>query len=623
MDRTASQQAAMVPDTLDLAEHGRLAVNGMLGSTDPAVDYENYFHTFFDVHPAYMAHYSTQTSGVLVKYVEAMPLLRLMSGSDELREIETGMMAAVVANTAQDGLIYDLDLPNRPWNSAVGWGIRGWHEDYANMGGNGRLLAGFTYYYQATGDPVWREHARRCAERMLELAVVKGDYAYYPNVGCGNDYSYPRKSGWVHTNEPHEQGGGAEGTMIQYLWQPLRGWVRWYRLSGDERFLDLSRRFVAFGMQRKFWGGLNDVEPQAGAERAHFFGHYHGHTCALRGLLDYAVLASDYRTLEFVRDAYEWARHHGIHRLGVFPRADNRTEGCTVADMVSLAVGLTDAGVGDYWEDVDQYARNGLVAAQASDRTEMERVSQAGPERPEGAPWGGHGDTRFQGLGGMLPGQETSERVIERSVGAFGWLIGARYLYSRLMHCCTANGSQGLYYAWEGIVRQQRGRAQVNLWLNRRSPWLDVWSWLPYEGKLLVRNKGLERISIRVPAWVSRAALRCHVDGNPVDAMWMGNRVEFEGLRGNAEICLEAPVPVETTRYTLANLDHRMTCWSPQQYDCEFRGNTVISVGKPEADPSGVELTQYRIFNREHMRASEAPLKAMPLYVHREQVIRW
>ena len=51
-----------------------------------------------------------------------------------------------------------------------------------------------------------------------------------------------------------------------------------------------------------------------------------------------------------------------------------------------------------------------------------------------------------------------------------------------------------MYQAWEGIVRLSGKRADVNLWLNRRSPWLDVWSWLPYEGKLTVSPHTSHRI---------------------------------------------------------------------------------------------------------------------------------
>ena len=612
----------VVPDTLDLGEKASLAINGILGTTDPDLDFEPYLLSYFDVHPAYMIHYSATVSGVLPKYVEAMPLLRFMSGSDQDRDLEEGMLASIVANSSEDGMIYDRARPDRPWNAGFGYGLKGWNEDYANIAGNGRLLRGFLHYYQLTGDEVWRERAQRTAERMLELAVVKDDYAYYPNVGCGNDYSYPRESGWVHTNEPGSAQEGAEGTMLFYLLQPVRGFARWYALTGDERFLDLSRRLVNFGLRRKWWGGLGDIEPLAGSERGHFWGHYHGSTAALIGLLDYAVIADDWRVKEFVRDGYEWGRLHGIHRLGVFPSTGGHTEGCTIADMVALAAALTDAGVGDYWDDVDQYARNGLLAVQASDGQEMERVSQAGRERPENAAWGSDSDQRFRGLGGVLPGQETTDRVVRRLVGTFGFLDGARYLAPHMCHCCTGNGSQALYYAWEGIARRSGQTAEVNLWMNRRSRWVDVWSWLPYEGKLVVRNKGMKRVSVRLPGWASRSLLRCTVDGNDVQPDWIGNRAVFTGLRGEEELALVVPVAVENSRYTLANLNQRER-GGPDEYDCQFRGNTLIGLGEAEAHPGGRELAWYRTFRRDHMRAADAPMKEATTYVHPEKVVRW
>ncbi|NLG29456.1 MAG: hypothetical protein GX557_16220, partial [Chloroflexi bacterium] len=129
----------LVPATLDLTDNARLAINGLLGSLDPERDYEPYFLTFFDVHPAYTIHWSSMPSGVLPKYLEALPLMRLMSGSTAQLDIEQGMLEAVARNCAEDGMIYDLAIPSRPWNSGVGYGVAGWNEDYANMAGNGRL----------------------------------------------------------------------------------------------------------------------------------------------------------------------------------------------------------------------------------------------------------------------------------------------------------------------------------------------------------------------------------------------------------------------------------------------------------------------------------------------------
>jgi hypothetical protein len=90
----------------------------------------------------------------------------------------------------------------------------------------------------------------------------------------------------------------------------------------------------------------------------------------------------------------------------------------------------------------------------------------------------------------------------------------------------------------------------------------------------------------------------------------MANRVVFDGLRGNEELSIEAPVRVEQTRYALGNLNRRARM-GPDQYDLEFKNN-VISIGEEAPDPGGRELIGYRTFRRDHLRAPKVPLEAMP-----------
>src|SRR4029079_16103308 len=44
------------------------------------------------------------------------------------------------------------------------------------------------------------------------------------------------------------------------------------------------------------------------------------------------------------------------------------------------------------------------------------------------------------------------------------------------------------YFVWESIVRGHDDGAEVNLLLNRASSWVDVDSYLPYEGKVVLHN---------------------------------------------------------------------------------------------------------------------------------------
>ena len=79
------------------------------------------------------------------------------------------------------------------------------------MAGNGRGITGLLYWLQWTGDEEWLRRAKRTAERMLELVVTEGDMAFYPNPGLGNDFSYPRKSGWTTRKPPQSTTEGYEG----------------------------------------------------------------------------------------------------------------------------------------------------------------------------------------------------------------------------------------------------------------------------------------------------------------------------------------------------------------------------------------------------------------------------
>jgi len=92
----------LVPDSLDLVERAKLGINGLMGTLDPDLDYECYFFSIFAARPAIMLHWRGMNSGVLLKYPEAMPLLRTMTGSLEHKDIENGRLQAILQNAPQD-----------------------------------------------------------------------------------------------------------------------------------------------------------------------------------------------------------------------------------------------------------------------------------------------------------------------------------------------------------------------------------------------------------------------------------------------------------------------------------------------------------------------------------------
>ena len=232
--------------------------------------------------------------------------------------------------------------------------------------------------------------------------------------------------------QPLSETEGGEGSVVTYQAHQIQGLMRWYQLSGDESALQLSGRLTRFCMQRKFWGGLPDPrgpddsmvghiawrlpDPAgiAGAELGHWYSHFHARCIGLRGILEYARTVGDQRALEFVRQAYEYAWEFGIRRMGwvnCYPcsRMNGLMESCALGDLVAIAIRLSDAGVGDYWDDVDAIVRNHLPETQLLDAAILERIASASEERPE--------HLRSN------PQQETTEDAIQRPgrfCGVFG-----------------------------------------------------------------------------------------------------------------------------------------------------------------------------------------------------------
>jgi hypothetical protein len=309
----------------------------------------------------------------------------------------------------------------------------------------------------------------------------------------------------------------------------IRALAKYAAMTGDAAALELARKLANFVRQPKMWGTSTEPDGVTGAEKGHFAGHYHAHMASLRGLLEYAIVANDTDLKEFVRSGYEFARNYGLAQLGWFPEnasAGQFCEACCTADMVALAIKLTDAGIGDYWEDVDCYIRNQLAEQQLTSKELLEKLAAASPPHIAARPG------------------ETDDQVIERNLGGWaGYSALATLPDTWIMHCCTGNASQAVYYAWEGIIRQtDEGVAQVNLLLNRASKWLDVASYLPYEGKVVLTNKTAKRISVRIPAWVPRRDVRCKVDSRPIGASWVGSYLLFDGLKPGASLDINFPV---------------------------------------------------------------------------------
>jgi hypothetical protein len=626
-DYPGTHARATVPDTIDLADRAALAINGFVGIIDPEMDSLPFGTVHWASRTPHMSHWSSADVGCGAKICESFPLMRLMSGSTRDLDVEASMRADFLSRV-QDGLFWDLVDPRRPWRNIYNesdllYGPAR-DEDFCVPAHCARMLRAVIVYRQVTGDHAWDTVAGNMVRALRRIAIDRDDYSYYPEKGGWAEMtSYPR-SGWRNTDEARSETEGTESSITTYHAHQIYAGAIWHRLTGDPVALDLAARLARYSIKSKFWGGvpdplhmltdvrgpsqwhaagLPDPACTAGAEQGHWFTHFHARATSLRGMLEYARTVGDDRVLEFVRRAYEFSLSQGIPRMGwvnCYPAGMNMMEGCALGDLVALAIRLSDAGAGDYWDDVDAIVRNHLVEQQVIDADQLARVSAAAAE-----------DECRQKL---QPRQGTWDRVIQRTLGIYaGTSLPSAIRAPWSMICCTGNGTQGLYYAWEGAVREAGDTAQVNLLINRAARMLDVDSSLPYEGLVVIRNKSARRIAVRIPSWAGRREVRADVAGHSREPVWVGASLLFDDLRPGQAVTIRFPVKESTARYTV-----NANTGKEQVYSCTFRGSTLVDISPRDDSP-----TSYQLYRRDRMRAGPAPAKTVERFVADARVPEW
>jgi hypothetical protein len=574
---------ASVPDTLDLSERARLAVHALTEALNPDSGYGPYGHTFFKVQPPYMTEsmYAPNMDAGKAnwgKIMEALVLLRSVCGSDLNLQIESRSL---------QGMIGYVDTVGCPYQCS-------------------RVLMTLMELHRQHATPELRELIQRLASRLHNHVQHTGNLAAYQDPEPKLQDS---RSGINNYEVQTHQHSG-----------PIWALCQWHDLAGNSRDLELAGKLSRFVSQPRFWEP--EVEPKffTGADRGHFKGHIHSYVGALIGMLEYADRANDAWLREFVRNGYEYVRNVGIARIGALG------ETCTIGDMTVLAAELSRMGIGDYWDHVDQYVRNHLSEMQLVDQDLVARCVSVMPRADE-LPEGPQDADIVQTRRDCVLGKDSTRRVVERNLGTFFSDGGhpakiPRHNWSYTI-CCQGNGAKGLYYAWNSILDHDGKVARINLLLNRASPWLDIDSYLPYEGKVVIRNKTADRILVRMPLWVNKKAVSSKVNGQTAMPFWNGRYAIFEQLKGGDTLVMEFAVVESTETYTLKW--NQSDCWfesnwaqrgwktANEKYVCKFKGNTLV-----EITPVAATITDglgYPLYRREHMKAHEAPTKTVKRFV--------
>ena len=557
---------AQVPDTLDLADRMGLAINALTNVFNPDEGWALAFNVEFSRRPAVLRtnHVTDAYLNIPPKFLEALVVSRLASGNEQNLDIDAAVLNSQLRLLGEDGLTYcptdTLKLLSEP-------------RPFAEIWAEGRSLIALSMLAQVDQDPRWIEIAKRKVDRVLALTREKNDFRFLWKGRFKPGERVPPDAG-----EP--VGDLREGSLLDRYPDPKmsviysvgstgHGAGLLYRLTGYEPALELARGLARWALARVFTreDGRWDVY------------HFHHSLYALMAVCEYGILADDRQILERVDACFRWAREMGDPLIGFYAehmpgsdgylsRQGNTVEICEVADMVWLALYLTRAGIGDYWEDLDRWVRNMYAEGQMLEAGFLDRLP----------------DSYFSTDPFSGPYLDTRD-VAQRSVGSFwGWMrandgiqvdpteTGLKLLRG-IMHCCTANGARTLYCVWDSIVARVADEVQVNLLLNRASPWLDVDSYLPAKGKVVLHIKDAPRVALRMPEWCDLRKVKVTVGTEGRRFLAEGRYIKLGWLKHGDRVTIEFPVPEREMHRVIGEMPYKLV----------LRGSNVVSI-----DPKGV-----------------------------------
>src|SRR5215216_3612811 len=407
---------SLVPQTYFLEDAARLARGSILARLDPTLGYQPFFRLDLGGDVPQAHHASWDYCDMAGRFVDALILTAPMVGANGPSEAEEGLRAFLLDRfDPRDGLAYDAEAP--------------WSRYHADMFCQGRALIGLVSWYLLTGNPAVEERIERQIAGLTRIATWDGNRCFYP------------KDIWV---EDHwEDGGLWNGKALGYSTQQIVGLVRYARATGNQAALRLAR-----GLSLHFKG--NGPVAADGTFKGHT--HSQGILPTILGILSYALVVGDDDLATWSRSAYEHARRY-TSSFGWIPDGLGFTldetpfagtcETCALADLIEIAIALTEASLGDYWDDVDRYARNQLLEQQLRD------VSRVSPNAD--------------------PATAAIIRGAFDSAALANSLIGDRH--GLVEGCCTPAGARACMAVWDHIATRDAEGVHVNLLFSRDTPW--------------------------------------------------------------------------------------------------------------------------------------------------------
>ena len=482
--------------------------------------------------------------------------MRDIAGSEKGREVEEAFHKRMRGYLDADGVV---------------WASPGCHNEGAinatydkkdyiiHTWGMSKILQSLGEDYARTHNPDSKALARKMIKQAKALATWDSQGRCWYACGMGG-FKADRKTPAVAHAHPVP--------IVEAL-------IVYWQATGNQEALDFAKAY-AEGMLNNLQPGGIRFQPDGS-----FNGHSHMTMHSVWGVAHLGLLTGERRYLDFAKRAWDWMSTRGTG-TGWFPAMpDSCSEVCCLSDMMSTAAVIAQDGHPEYYDFIERYLRNYISPLQFVVTPEFEaRYRALNKAKGEDAVRQGLAESRkFQG-GFFNAGLNDFENDL---------LGGGGYVW-KIAGCCAPEGMRATYTTWLNTI-QSRPRSAlgpagiyVNMSFSRQSPWGEVVSFLPEQGRLTVKSKIKSLFFLRPPHWAPRDQVQAFINAKPVPAQWSGAYLRLKGRPGD-ELTITYPL----VRYT-QQVEGLWPVSAPKlKMTFNWLGNMVVSANPP-AKPGSTAL---------------------------------
>lgn len=522
------------PDTYFLQEAVDRGIETIIARLDSGQDYRPQFLLHILPEP-YLGHDIWDNGDMSARYADAFILGRQVTGNDKYKDEELSL----------EKRLYQCDPYEHPFMAT-------------------RVLI-------ALVDKYLQEPSEANKKRLDDLILL-----IKSNMKYEEDYAYYFKppQGWSSLKEP------VFGSFMPYPTYPIGGIIlaltRYLETVYSKELYGINDSVTIPDEAAEFTGKLvKFVTDRSGVfnEYGHYFGHTHsgGILTAAVGVTKWAVLKKDEKLLNMMKGAFEWTVKY-CSSWGWVPdglgEPNGSCETCSITDALHFALLMAKHINPAYYEIAECYARNQLLENQFTNLNYIDNVMNQSNN----------------------PQHEKAAKALYGSWASYSKPNCLDIGFNTVEGCCLGAGIRGCYLVWNSAVEKKADTVYVNMSFSRNSPWIELISYQPYEGRTDVIVHDAEKIMVRVPSWVNKENIKISINDTQICADYEDIFIKLSGLKQNDYIKIHYPLRYAIIQESVNGAD----------YAVEWKGDTVVGI-----EPKG-EI--YPIFERNHMKSNTAPM---------------